>query len=130
MPEFTRSIDIDASSDQTFAFVSDVSNLPRYVPTTRSAEVTSSGHVRVQGVANGDEYADDGHIFIDADRKLMRWGSGASAYRGELTVAGHGETARVAIQLHFRDGHAPDEAIIERSLDESLQRLKDQLTAG
>lgn len=126
MPDFTRSIDIGASPDKAFAFVSDIANLPRYVPTTRSAEETGHGKVHVEGEAGGNDYADDGHIFIDREQRLMRWGSGESAYRGELSVSDASAGSHIEIRLHFRDAPAGD-AEIEKSLDDSLSRLKSEL---
>lgn len=61
----------------------------------------------------------------------MRWGSGATAYRGELLISESGASqAHVEINLHFRDGgdHAPQLQEIEQSLDQSLERLKAELT--
>ncbi len=130
MSDFSREIEIPASPARTFAFVADVANMPRYVPTTRSAEMTSPGHVHVEGKAHGATYADEGHIYVDAERRLMRWGSGESAYRGELAVSdGDDGGARVTIKLHFSESHGavPDRADAEKSLDESLDRLRGAL---
>lgn len=130
MAEYSRSIDIQASPDSAFAFVSDVSNLPRYVPTTRRAEA-DQGHVHVEGVSHGEPYEDEGHIYVDYERRIMRWGSGATSYRGELSVSEAGSgTSHVEIHLHFKDanGHTPEPQEIEKSLDQSLQRLRDELT--
>ena len=131
MTEYHRAIDIPVSAEKAFAFVSDLGNLPRFVPTTRSAEL-QEGHVHVDGVANGQEYHDDGQIYVDPDQRLMRWGSGASAYRGELHVSERGAgQSHVTINLHFRDEDAnvPRPQQIEQSLDESMQRLKAELTS-
>ncbi len=127
MSEYSRSIDVAAAADAAFAFVSDVSNLPLYVPTTQSAEETGAGKVHVEGTAKGEHYADDGHIFTDAAARVMRWGSGASAYRGEMTVSEAAGGSRIALKLHFNAEHAPADAQVEKSLDESLAKLKAQL---
>lgn len=127
MSDFSREIEISASPARTFAFVGDVANMPRYVPTTRHAELTSPGHVHVEGKAHGATYDDEGQIFVDTGRRVMRWGSGESAYRGELAVGeGVGGGARVTITLHFSEnhGHVPDRADVEKGLDESLDRLR------
>ncbi len=127
MPDFSRSIDVGASPDKTFAFVSDIVNLPRYVPTTRSAEETGIGKVHVVGVAHGHDYADDGHFYVDAERRLMRWGSGESAYRGELAVSEAPGGSHVAISLHFHSLSEAAESEIEKSLQTSLERLRSEL---
>ena len=127
MPEFSRSIDVAASPDKAFAFVSDVSNLPRFVPTTRSAEASGNGKVHVEGVAGGREYSNDGHIYVDAERRLMRWGSGESAYRGELSVSDATNGARVEISLHFHEAPELGGGEVEKSLQASLERLRSEL---
>jgi uncharacterized membrane protein len=124
MPDFSRSIDISASADKVFAFVSDVSNMPRYVPTMREAKEDGHGKVHVEGAADGRNYSNDGHIFVDADRRLMRWGSGESAYRGELVVSDAPGGAHVAISLHFHDAPDAGAGEIESTLDTSLERLR------
>jgi hypothetical protein len=128
MTDIRRAIDIPADPDRIFAFASDLHNLPRYVPTARSAEATGVGKIHVEGEIHGQHYADDGHMFVDAGRRLMSWGSGETGYRGELTVEQAGDGARVEISLHFHDdGEAPSVSEIGRSLDESLARLKSEI---
>jgi uncharacterized membrane protein len=132
MADYHRAIDIPVTADQAFAFVSDLDNLPRFVPTTRHAEA-EGGHVHVEGSVAGQEYHDDGQIYVDADQRLMRWGSGASAYRGELRVTERGsDAAQVEVKLHFREegGDGPQPGQVEQSLDQSLERLKSELTSG
>jgi Polyketide cyclase / dehydrase and lipid transport len=130
--DYHRVIDVQVSADQAFAFVADIANLPRFVPTTRRAGA-EQGQVHVDGVAGGRPYHDDGQIYIDADQRVMRWGSGASGYRGELSISESSDRqARIEINLHFRDGdaHTPDRQQIEQSLDASVQRLHDELSQG
>ncbi len=127
MSDYSKSIEIAASPEQTFAFASDVANLPRYVPTTDSAASDGSGHVHVEGQAHGTTYANDGQLYVDADRRLMSWGSGESAYRGELTVAANAQGgSTVEIKLHFNPdrSHAPSTEEVESGLAQSLDRLK------
>jgi hypothetical protein len=130
MADYCSSIDIPIPSERTFAFVSDVSNFPRFVPTTRRARA-DGGHVHVEGVSHGASYADDGHLYVDPERRLMRWGSGESAYRGELSIddVDNGSASHVEIKLHFSEGfvHAPSPEEVEQSLEESLARLRQEL---
>lgn len=128
MTEVSRSIEIAAAPERVFSFVSDVANLPRFVPTVRSAEATEQGKVHVEGEVHGQHYADDGHIYTDPERKLMRWGSGKTGYRGELMVDPAGGGSRVAITLHFHDASdAPPREDIDASLGEALARLQSAL---
>lgn len=129
MADYRSSIDIPVPSERAFAFVSDVSNFPRFVPTTRRAQA-EGGHVHVEGISHGASYADDGQLYVDPERRLMRWGSGESAYRGELSVDdAAGGASHVEIRLHFSEGlgHAPSPEEVEQSLEESLTRLRQAL---
>jgi hypothetical protein len=129
MADYHREMDIAVPADEAFAFVSDLNNLPRFVPTTRSAHADDKGHVQIDGEADGEPYHDEGHIHVDPDQRLMRWGSGESAYRGELYVSETGGQAHVEINLHFRDddGEVPEPRQVEQSLDRSLERLREEL---
>jgi len=129
MADYCSSIDIPVPSERAFAFVSDVANLPRYVPTTQRANA-NAGHVHVEGVSHGASYANDGQLYVDAERRLMRWGSGERAYRGELSVSEANEgVSHVEIKLHFSEGHGhvPPPEEVEQSLQESLERLRQEL---
>ncbi len=53
MPEYEHSLTVQASPEAVFTFVSDVSRLPEYLPTTHHAEAQPGGRVRVQGEAGG-----------------------------------------------------------------------------
>ncbi len=129
MTEFSRSVEIPVSPERIFAFVSDVSNLPRFVPTTRSAEATGPGKVHVEGEAHGHHYSSDGHFYIDPDHRLMRWGSGETGYRGELKIHEEPSGSRVEISLHLHDdAETPPEEEVVRNLEESLERLRSQLS--
>lgn len=129
MTEFSHSIDIPVAPERVFAFVSDVSNLPQFVPTTRSAEATGPGKVHVEGEAHGYHYSSDGHFYVDADHRLMRWGSGESGYRGELKIHEEPSGSRVEISLHLHDdAETPPEEEVTQNLQESLERLRSQLS--
>jgi len=129
MADYCSSIDIPVSPERAFAFVSDVSNFPRFVPTTRRAEA-DGGHVHVEGVSHGASYVDDGRLNVDAEQRLMRWYSGESAYRGELSISETGGgKSHIEIKLHFGEGldHVPPPEDIERNLEDSLARLRQEL---
>lgn len=132
MADYCSSIEIPASSEQAFAFASDVSNFPRFVPTTRRAKATG-GHVHVEGVSHGAGYADDGQLYVDTEHKLMRWGSGESGYRGELSISdAGGGGSRIEIKLHFSErlGHVPPSQEVSSGLEECLARLRQELATA
>jgi uncharacterized membrane protein len=110
MEDWSDSIDVAAGAQPVFDFVSDVGNLPKYLPTTRSAQSQGRDRVRVQGEADGHRYDADGRFEVDAGRRQLRWSSdGEHAYAGELEVQEAGdERSRVTVRIHFE--LAPEEA--------------------
>jgi hypothetical protein len=102
MPEYTDRIDVSASPEAVFRFVSDVANLPKYLPTVQHAKPQSGERVEVEGEANGHHYASDGWFKTDAASKTMSWGSdGENDYSGRMTVSGSGNQATVECALKF-----------------------------
>ena len=79
MPEYEHSLTVQASPDAVFAFVSDVSRLPEYLPTTHHAEAQPGGRVRVQGEAGGHNYDSDGYFRTDR----AEWAGGMGVGRRE-----------------------------------------------
>ena len=69
MPEFEQSLRMEAPPDSVLAFVSDVRNLPAYVPTTKDAQ--SQGPDRVRLVRRRVERpVDNGRRRKDERRRL------------------------------------------------------------
>lgn len=104
MKEYEHTAIVQCHAQQVFEFVSNVSNLPRYLPTVQKAMPQGDERVRVQGVAGGHQYDSDGFYHVDKSRKRMEWGSdGESQYRGWLEVkdSGNGTTATVTAHLSF-----------------------------
>jgi uncharacterized membrane protein len=87
MNEFIHSITIEAPPEQVFAFVSDIDNLPDYLPTVNNAEPETDERVRVQGEAAGRRYDSDGYFRVDEENMRIEWGSdGETNYSGLLIV--------------------------------------------
>jgi uncharacterized membrane protein len=110
MSDYRQALRVEANADEVFAFVSDVGNLPDYLPTVRHAEAQGGERVRVTGDASGHEYDSDGFFRVDAGRRRMAWGSdGENEYRGSLEVAAAGDGAcDVRVSLSFTP--RPDQA--------------------
>ncbi|MBV9784841.1 MAG: SRPBCC family protein [Acidisphaera sp.] len=102
MSDYTETIDVQAPAKTVFGFVSDVKNLPLYLPTVHQASRADAGHVAVEGEANGHPYHSEGWFKSDEGGMRLSWGSeGANDYSGELRVTASGDAARVACTLHF-----------------------------
>jgi len=102
MPDYTDSIDVTASADAVFKFVSDVNNLPKYLPTVHGAKPQNGERVEVDGEANGHPYHSDGWFKVEESAKSMTWGSdGENDYSGIMKVSGDGSKAKVECTLRF-----------------------------
>lgn len=104
MSEYEHTTTVNSDPKRVFSFVSDVNNLPRYLPTVTQAMAQGPERVRVKGEAAGHQYDSDGYYRVDPARMRMEWGSdGENQYRGWLEVQGEeGETtATVLVHLSF-----------------------------
>ena len=109
MSEFEETIRIEASAEEVFAFVSDVRNLPRYLPTVTHAAPQQGERVEVEGDAAGRHYRSDGDFRVDHAKRCMQWGSdGENQYRGWMAVGGRNGTCEVKVHLSFTP--RPDQA--------------------
>lgn len=111
MHAFTGSIEIDRPPAEVFAFLSDIRNMPRYLPTVRYIVPQGPERVTVEGEAEGRSYRDEGWLRVEAEERRMRWGStgeGTADYHGELEVRDLAGRAEVRVSLHMipRPGHA------------------------
>ena len=108
MAEYTDRIDVAAPADAVFGFVSDVANLPKYLPTMHDAHAQGPDRVAVDGEANGHHYHSDGWFKVDYAGRSMSWGSdGENDYsgkdegdRGRVEVAGRMRAAVLAEAGH------------------------------
>ena len=102
MPEYTDRIEVAAAPEAVFRFVSDIANLPKYLPTVHEAHAKAHDRVEVDGKANGHAYASVGWFKVDEAGRTMTWGSdGANDYSGKMAVSGEGDASRVECSLHF-----------------------------
>ena len=114
MPEYTDYIDVAAPPDAVFSFVSDIENLPKYLPTVHAAHPQPNERVGVDGEANGHPYSSDGWFKVDQAGRSMSWGSdGENDYSGKMTVSGNGSGSKVECSLRFTPT-----AEIKASMDE------------
>ena len=101
MADFNSSISVNASQQDVFAFVSDVANLPKYLPTVKNAHALDGERISVQGRAGDDTYNQDG-FFRTMNNNRLEWGSdGDKDYHGSMDIAGEGEMSTVTVQLHL-----------------------------
>ncbi len=126
MSEYECSMTINASMRQIEDFITDVKNLPRYLPTTQNAMPEPGERVRVQGEAHGHHYDSDGYFHVDKSKNRMEWGSdGEEKYRGWLVVdSEESGKAKVTVHLSFEPSPTLSKGLAEQtgSQDEAIQR--------
>ena len=125
---------VDASPDDVFAFVSDVRNLPKYLPTTKDAQSQGTDRVRVQGEAQGHRYDSDGYLRPDAGAKRLEWGADEGYYSGWMQIDGDGDASNVTVHISLRgkppgapDDGAPKRSDVQEGLEKGLQSIKNHV---
>jgi carbon monoxide dehydrogenase subunit G len=109
MKEYEQSRLIQAAPDAVFEFVSDIGNLPDYLPTVRNASMVDGERIHMQGEANGHPYEDTGFFRIDKAKRRMEWGSdGDNNYGGWLEVKGGQSAAASEVTVHIKFDPKPE----------------------
>jgi uncharacterized protein YndB with AHSA1/START domain len=121
--EYEQSQAIDAPPDEVFAWLSEVGNLPKYLPPVMNSSVEGPAAQGSPGQKirttveypgeGGGTFEAEGYLAVDQRERRMEWGAEAGRdYSGWLTVANHGEGgSEVVVHLDF--GERSAEAEIE-----------------
>jgi hypothetical protein len=104
MGEYIGRIEIARPPAEVFAFLSDLGNMPRYLPTVTHVGPRGQhdGHddVTVEGEADGHAYHNDGWIKAEPEAQRMRWGSHTMQdYGGALEVKAAAGGSAVELRL-------------------------------
>jgi len=134
--EYEQSQRIEAPADEVFAWLSDVGNLPGYLPpvTDASIEGPSAGGPPGRRIRTtleypgeeGDTFDAEGYLDVDEAARRMEWGAEVSRdYSGWLAVAESGEGAsEVPVHLGF------GERSVEPEMREQAPEDRDPLAEG
>ena len=98
---------IAASPDAVFAAISDVSNLPRFVPQMTAARAATDHRVEVDARYHGREQHGEASFHADPALRRIEWGS-PSGYHGAMEVAPDGDGSRLTLFLHTVHGSESD----------------------
>jgi uncharacterized membrane protein len=102
MGDYTGRIDINRPAPEAFGFLTDLGNMPLYLPSVRQARAGGGDRIVLEGEADGQPWQAEGWMDIDPERLSMRWGSDALVYyKGELHVTAQGERCQVELRLHM-----------------------------
>jgi uncharacterized protein YndB with AHSA1/START domain len=124
--EYEQSRTIDAPPEEVFAWLSDVGNLPKYLPPVMDSSVEGPSAEGVPGQRirtkleylgeGGGTFDAEGYLAVDERERKMEWGAEEGRdYSGWLTVADRGEGgSEVVVHLSFGERSAGPE-IEERS---------------
>jgi len=128
MPDYQRSLTIDADPDELFQFLSKIENLPKYFSRMTQAKNATGDEVRVKAKVpeaepdNPEQQTVESYanFSVDADNRALHWSSaGEHDYSGELQVTPADEGATVSVSLHTEH----DSEQINDGIDETLQNV-------
>ena len=126
MADFSSTTTVNATDDVLFAFLSDVSNLPRYFARMTSAKPGDGNEVHTTAeLPDGSSVEGDAWFEVDASAKHLAWGSeGPSEYRGDLDVRRAGEgSSEVEVHLHTTRVQEGDPEV-QQGVDQTLATIK------
>jgi hypothetical protein len=146
---YEDSTTVSASPQEVFAFVSDVSHLPDYLPPIKDAgerplaegtetdpDVQDATGVHLVGEVTGQQFENDGWFLADGSARTLRWGAQTDrTYSGRLEVTEDGEGASLLVHLEFGPGGPDDEMqrqsgdrdLVHEALAATLQSVKQQV---
>ena len=149
MQEYEQSRAIAAPANEVFAWVSDVENLPKYLPPIKDARIEGSAAEGSPGervemlveIPDRGEFESEGYFDVDAEARTMRWGAETGRdYSGRLTVAEAGDgQCEVTVHLSFgprsvegeiQEDSSEDRNPLEESLGATLESIRRQIEEG
>ena len=101
---------IAAPADAVYAAISDVSNLPRFVPQMTAIRAVGDERVEVEARYEGREQHGEASFRADEAERRIEW-SAPSGYRGWMKVDPDGEGSRLTLFLETRHGTERDHDI-------------------
>ena len=101
---------VAAAPEAVFAAISDVRNLPRFVPQITAARPTEGERVEIEARYEGREQHGVASFNADPAERKIEWSS-PSGYRGWMSVAPDGEGSRLTLFLDTRHSGERDHDI-------------------
>jgi uncharacterized protein YndB with AHSA1/START domain len=98
---------IAAPPDAVYAAISDVSNLPRFVPQLTAARHVDGDRVEVDARYHGHDQHGEVSFHADEGSHRIEW-SAPSGYHGWMQVEGDGGGSRLTLFLNTRHGSESD----------------------
>lgn len=101
---------VAAAPDAVYAAISDVTNLPKFVPQLTGAREAGEGRVEVDARYEGHEQHGEVSFQADDEARRIDWGS-PSGYRGWMQVQADGDGSRLTLFLDTPHAAASDQDI-------------------
>jgi carbon monoxide dehydrogenase subunit G len=101
---------VAAAPDAVFGAISDVRNLPRFVPQITAARPKDGDHVEIDARYEGRVQHGEASFHADPAERRIEWTS-ASGYRGWMSVAPDGDGSRLTLFLDTPHGGERDHDI-------------------
>lgn len=124
--EYEQTQRVDAAPDEVFAWLSDVGNMPEYLPPIKEAALkgeASGGKpgrtVWMRGeIPDRGEFESEGYLSVDEAVRRMEWGAEVSRdYSGWLTVSEADGGSDITVHLNFGERSVEGEIQAESSDD-------------
>jgi uncharacterized membrane protein len=134
--EYEDSLTVNAEVGPVFDFVADVRNLPKYLPTTKSAQKQGADRVRVQGAAEGHSYDSDGYLRPDQVRHRLEWGADEGYYSGWMQLEDRSGRTEVTVHISLRGrppgadergGDAPSPDQVKEGIRKGLDSIRNHV---
>jgi uncharacterized membrane protein len=94
---------IAAAPQAVYDAISDVQNLPRFVPQMTAVRSAGDDRVQVDARYHGHDQQGEASFHADDARRRIEWGS-PSGYHGWMQVDGDGDGSRLTLFLSTRRG--------------------------
>lgn len=150
MKEYEQTQTIEAPPEEVFAWLSDIDNLPRYLPPVTGASIVGPSDEGVPGqrIRTTLEYGEgegtfdsEGYLAVDEGRRRMEWGAEVQRdYSGWLEVAGGAEgQSQVTVHLNFgersveseiREQTSEDHDPLAEGISATLESIRRQIEEG
>ena len=137
MTEYQQTQAIDSPAEDVFAWLSEVGNLPKYLPPVTDASIEGPSAEGAPGqrlratleYPNGGSFDSEGYFNVDEGARRMEWGAEVQRdYSGWLTVAEtDANSSEVTVHLSFGPRSAEPE--IQEEAPEGRDPLEEGISA-
>ena len=132
MQEYEQSKTIAAPANEVFAWVSDVENLPRYLPPIKDAGIEGPASEGSPGervkmrvdIPDRGEFESEGYFDVDAEARTMRWGAEPTGTTPAGSRSPRRATARARSPSTSPSARAPRNARSKRTPEKTATRSK------